>query len=46
MTLSYNKLWKLVRENKMKKKDLQSAANISPYIIKKLNHDELVQWKS
>lgn len=42
MTISYNKLWNLVRENRMKKKDLQAAANISPYIMSKLSRDEPV----
>ncbi len=42
MEISYNKLWKLLIENKMKKKDLQERTGISEYTIKKLNHCEPV----
>lgn len=42
MAVSYNKLWKLLIDKKMKKKDLQSAANISSSLITKLGHDEPV----
>ena len=45
MAIRYNKLWNLVRKNKMKKKDLQIAANISAYIITKLNNDEPVSME-
>ncbi len=43
MAVSYNKLWNLVRQNKMKKVDLARAAEISEYTMKKLNRDEPVQ---
>jgi DNA-binding Xre family transcriptional regulator len=43
MAVSYNKLWNLVRQNKMKKADLARAAEISEYAMKKLNRDEPVQ---
>ena len=43
MAVSYNKLWNLVRQNKMKKADLARAAEISEYTMKKLNRDEPVQ---
>ena len=43
MAVSYNKLWNLVRQNKMKKVDLARAAEISEYAMKKLNRDEPVQ---
>ena len=37
MAISYNKLWNLVRQNKMKKGDLARAANISDYTMGKRN---------
>ena len=43
MAISYNKLWNLVRQNKMKKGDLARAANISDYTMGKLNKDLPVQ---
>lgn len=43
MAVNYNKLWNLVRQNKMKKVDLARAAEISEYTMKKLNRDEPVQ---
>ena len=45
MAVSYNKLWNLVRQNKMKKGDLARAAEISGYAMKRLNHDEPVQME-
>ena len=45
MAVSYNKLWNLVRQNKMKKGDLARAAEISNYWMPKLNHDEPVQME-
>jgi len=42
VAVSYNKLWKLLIDKKMKKKDLQAAANISASLITKLGHDEPV----
>ncbi|MDT3698100.1 MAG: helix-turn-helix transcriptional regulator [Thermincola sp.] len=42
MAVSYNKLWKLLIDKKMKKKDLQSAAGISSSLITKLGRDEPV----
>ncbi|NLI92792.1 MAG: helix-turn-helix transcriptional regulator [Peptococcaceae bacterium] len=42
MAVSYNKLWKLLIDKKMKKKDLQAAANISASLITKLGRDEPV----
>ena len=38
MTISYKKLWKLLIDKDMKKKDLEVAASISHYTINKLNH--------
>ena len=45
MAVSYNKLWNLVRQNKMKKRDLARAAEISGYAMQRLNHDEPVQME-
>ena len=45
MAISYNKLWNLVRQNKMKKGDLARAANISDYTMGKLNKDLPVQME-
>lgn len=42
MTVSYNKLWKLLIDKNMKKKDLQLAADISPSLITKMGHNEPV----
>ncbi len=42
MAVSYNKLWKLLIDKKMKKKDLQTAANVSSSLITKLGRDEPV----
>lgn len=35
MTVSYKKLWKLLIDKDMKKKDLEKAAGISNYVISK-----------
>lgn len=42
MKVSYDKLWKLLKANKMKKQDLANAANLSSYMMGKLNKDEFV----
>lgn len=42
VAVSYNKLWKLLIDKKMKKKELQSAAGISASLITKLGRDEPV----
>ena len=40
--ISYKKLWKLLIDKDIKKSDLVQMAGLSPYIIKKLNHNENV----
>ena len=40
MTLSYDKLWNLMRANKMKKCELAKAAKITQYTMSKLNKNE------
>ena len=38
MKVSYKKLWKMLIDQDMKKRDLEKAAGISHYTINKLNH--------
>ena len=40
MAVRYNKLWKILIDKKMKKKDLQEAAHITHYQMMKLTRDE------
>ena len=40
MAVRYNKLWKILIDRKMKKKELQEAAGISHYQMMKLARDE------
>jgi len=42
MAVSYNKLWKLLIDRKMKKKDLQALAGVSASSITKLGREEPV----
>ena len=42
MTVSYKKLWKILIDLDMKKKDLQAKAGISPSSISKLSKNENV----
>ena len=42
MTVSYKKLWKLLIDRDMKKKDLQEAATLSPSTVSKLSSNEYV----
>lgn len=42
MAASYKKLWKLLIDKDMKKKDLEKKAQISHYVIGKLNRGETV----
>ena len=42
MAISYNKLWKLLIDKDMKKKDLQSLSGISSATITKLGRNENV----
>lgn len=46
MAVSYKKLWKLLIDLDMKKKDLQQAAGISPALIAKLGRNENVSTES
>lgn len=42
LSVSYNKLWKLLVDKKMSKADLRRAAEISPNTMTKLRRDEEV----
>ena len=42
MAVSYNKLWKILIDQKMSKADLRKNADISPNTMTKLNKDEEV----
>ena len=39
MEVKYDKLWRLMKTNKMKKRELAKAAEISSYTMSKLNHN-------
>lgn len=45
MIVCYDKLWKLVKQNKMKKGQLAQVAEISSYTMTKLNQDKPVQME-
>ncbi len=45
MTVNYDKLWNLVKKNKMKKSDLAKAAKISEYAMSKINKNKPVQME-
>ena len=42
MTVTYGKLWTLVKYNKMKKKELAISADFSQYTMTKLNQARVV----
>ena len=42
MRVSYDKLWRVMKNNKMKKSELAAAAEISDYAMTKLNREEPV----
>ena len=46
MEVSYKKLWKLLIDKDMKKKDLQQAAGISSALIAKMGRNENVSTDS
>lgn len=45
MGVTYKKLFKLLIDREMKKKDLQQAAGISPASVSKLSRDEYVSME-
>ena len=42
MAVTYKKLWHMLLDRDMKKKDLQAAANLSSYAMNKLSKNETV----
>ena len=42
MRVCYDKLWRLMKTNKMKKQDLAKAADLSSYMMAQLGKDEFV----
>lgn len=42
MSISYNKLWKLLIDKKMSKADLRKEAGLAPNTLTRLNRDEEV----
>lgn len=42
MAVSYKKLWKLLIDKDMKKKDLREVANLSPSLVAKMGRNENV----
>lgn len=42
MAVSYKKLWKLLIDKNMKKKELQAVANLTQYTMRKLTNNEAV----
>ena len=42
MRISYDKLWKLMKKNKLKKSELAAAAEITGYAMSQLYRDEPV----
>lgn len=42
MTISYNKLWKLLVDKKMSKADLRKATGVAPNTMTRLRRDEEV----
>jgi len=46
MPVSYNRLWKLLIDKKMKRIDLRDAARISTNVLARLGHDQPVSMES
>lgn len=45
MTVRYDKLWAVMKDNKMRKGDLAKAAELSQYAMTKLNQDRVVSME-
>ena len=45
MSVRYDRLWSVMKDNKMKKSDLAKAAQISAYTMTKLNQDRVVSME-
>ena len=46
MAVSYNKLWKLLIDKKMKKTEMQRLAGISGNVLSRMGKDEYVSMES
>lgn len=46
MTVSYDKLWKLLIDKKMNRTDLKNAAGVSFNVLAKMSHNEFVSLES
>lgn len=42
MAVTYKKLWHILLDRDLKKKDLQEAAELTKYVMRKLSNDEAV----
>ncbi|MDD6315745.1 MAG: helix-turn-helix transcriptional regulator [Clostridia bacterium] len=45
MKVRYDKLWRRMKDNQLKKSELAKAANITSYSMAKLNHDRPVSME-
>lgn len=45
MKVRYDKLWRKMKDNKMKKSDLAKSADLSTYTMTKLNNDRPVSME-
>ena len=45
MSVSYARLWNLMKDNKMTKRELASAADFSPYMMGQFTKDAYVSLK-
>lgn len=45
MSVRYDKLWIMMKTNKLKKSDLAKAAGLSQYTMTKLNQDRIVSME-
>ena len=45
MSVRYDKLWAVMKNNKMKKSDLAKAAQLSAYTMTKFNQDRIVSME-
>ena len=46
MAISYDKLWKILIDKKLKKTDLKELASLSPNTLAKLGKDEIVDMQT
>jgi len=46
MEVSYMRLWHLLLDKNMKKKDLEAAAGISHYVMNKMSRNEIISTEA